>query len=75
MTNMNQPPEYTRWNRFEQLEFLRDTSTPQFQDGLLDEIVASMTDDEFQHTFEYITRMHGMARDYQELDRMAQIPQ
>lgn len=67
--------EYKTWNRFEQLEFLRDTTTQHFQDNLLDYVVASMSDKEFLETFEYITRVNGMARDYQELDRMSQIPQ
>jgi hypothetical protein len=68
-------PEYKRWDRFEQLDFLQQTTTQEFQSGLLDMIVRSMSDDEFQETFEYITRMNGLARDYQELDRMSQIPQ
>lgn len=68
-------PEYTTWDRMEQLEFLLDTTTQEFQHGLLQEIVTSMSDDEFQDIFEHITRMHGLARDYQELDRMSQIPQ
>lgn len=68
-------PEYKTWDRFEQLDFLQQTTTQEFQHGLLDMIVRSMSDDEFQETFEYITRMNGLARDYQELDRMSQIPQ
>jgi uncharacterized protein YeeX (DUF496 family) len=68
-------PEYKTWDRFEQLDFLQQTTTQEFQHGLLQEIVTSMSDDEFQQTFEYITRMHGLARDYQELERMSQIPQ
>ena len=68
-------PEYKSWDRFEQLDFLQQTTTQEFQHGLLDMIVRSMSDDEFQETFEYITRMNGLARDYQELHRMSQIPQ
>ena len=68
-------PEYKTWDRFEQLDFLQQTTTQEFQHGLLDMIVRSMSDDEFQETFEYITSMNGLARDYQELDRMSQIPQ
>lgn len=66
--------QYKTWNRFEQLEFLQETTTEQFQSVLLQELVASMTDDEFRLAYEYITRMNGMARDYQELERMSQIP-
>lgn len=67
-------PEYKTWDRFDKLNFLLDTCSEQFKAGLLDEIVSSMTEDDFTDTFEHITRMHGIARDYQELDRMAQIP-
>ena len=66
--------EYKTWDRFEQLEFLQQTTTEQFQKMLLQELVASMTNDEFMAAYEYITRMNGMARDYQELERMSQIP-
>lgn len=75
MTQHMTTPEYKTWNRFEQLDFLQQTTTHEFQSGLLDMIVRSMSDDEFQQTFEYITRMNGLARDYQELDRMSQVPQ
>ena len=67
-------PEYKTWDRFHKLNFLLDTCSEQFKAGLLDEIVSSMTEDDFTETFEHITRMHGIARDYQELDRMSQIP-
>jgi hypothetical protein len=66
--------QYKTWDRFEQLEFLKETTTETFQQMLLEELVASMTNDEFSAAYEYITRMNGMARDYQELDRMSQIP-
>ena len=67
-------PEYKTWDRFEQLNFLQQTTTTEFQNSLLTEVVASMSNDEFRQTFEYITRMNGLARDYQELERMSQIP-
>lgn len=68
-------PEYKTWNRFDQLNFLQETTTQQFQDNLLDNIVSSMSDKEFLETYEYITRVNGLARDYQELESMSQIPQ
>jgi hypothetical protein len=71
----SEQPEYKTWNRFSKLDFLLGTCSEQFKAGLIDEIVSSMTEDEFTETYEYITRMHGLARDYQELDRMSQIPQ
>ena len=66
--------QYKRWTRFEQLEFLRETTTETFQRDLLNEVIANMSDEEFEKTYEYITRMWGMARDYDELERMRQIP-
>ena len=71
---MTQQPEHKSWDRFQKLEFLQQTTTTQFQESLLDQIVSSMTEDEFSDTYEYITRMHGLARDYQELERHAQFP-
>ena len=67
-------PEYKTWDRWEQLNFLQETTTKQFNDNLLEYIVASMSDKEFLEIFEYITRVNGLARDYQELNRMSQIP-
>lgn len=68
-------PEHHGWDRFQKLEFLLETTTQQFQDTLLDQIVSSMTEHEFSETYEYITRMHGLPRDSQELEQMAQIPE
>ena len=65
-------PEYKTWDRFEQLDFLKDTTTVEFQANLLDEIVRSMTDREFLDTYEYITRCHDLARDYDELNERTQ---
>ena len=72
---LSQRPEYKTWSRFDKLDFLLDTCSEQFKAGLLDEIVSSMTEEQFTETYEYITRMHGLARDYDELDRMSHIPQ
>ena len=67
-------PEYKTWDRFTQLEFLQDTTSEQFQRTLLDQIVSSMSDEEFQDTYEHITRMHDMPRDYEQLEQQAQSP-
>jgi hypothetical protein len=37
---------------------------------LLDKIVSSMSEQEFDNTYEYICRTEGVARDYQELDQL-----
>lgn len=71
---MTQQPEHKTWTRFQKLEFLQETTTQQFQNTLLDQIVSSMSEEEFTETYEYITRMHGLARDHQELARYSQTP-
>jgi len=67
-------PEHQTWDRHQKLEFLLQTTTEQFQHTLLDQIVSSMSEQEFTDTYEHITRMHGLARDHQELARHAQTP-
>ena len=74
-TPQHNTPEYQTWDRFQKLEFLLDTTTEQFKQSLLDQIVSSMSEQEFDSTYEHITRMNGLARDYQELDRMSHVPQ
>ena len=65
-------PQHETWNRFEKLDFLLDTCSAEFKDSLLDKIVSSMTDKEFTETYEYICRTEGLARDYDELDELAE---
>ena len=65
-------PQHETWNRFEKLDFLLDTCGQEFKEGLLDKIVSSMTDKEFAETYEYICRTEGIARDYDELDQLAE---
>ncbi len=65
-------PQHETWNRFEKLDFLLDTCSAEFKEGLLDKIVSSMTDKEFADTYEYICRTEGIARDYDELDELAE---
>lgn len=68
---MSKPETYRDWNRWQQLEFLLETTSQHFQDNLLDKIVASMSDREFAETYEFICRSEGLARDYQELEELA----
>jgi hypothetical protein len=65
-------PQHETWNRFEKLDFLLDTCSAEFKDTLLDKIVCSMTDREFADTYEYICTTEGVARDYDELDQLAE---
>lgn len=69
---MSKPETYKDWNRWQQLEFLLETTDQHFKDNLLDKIVASMTDREFAETYDYICRTEGLARDYQELQELEQ---
>ncbi len=67
---MSKPETYRDWNRWQQLEFLLETTSKHFQDNLLDKIVSSMSDREFTETYEYICRTEGLARDYAELQEL-----
>ena len=66
----NNTPEYQTWNRWEKIEFLLETTSEHFKQNLLDKIISSMTEQEFDNTYEYICRTEGIARDYQELDQL-----
>jgi hypothetical protein len=70
MTTNNNTPEYQTWNRWEKIDFLMDTCSEQFKHTLLDKIVSSMSEQEFDNTYEYICRTEGVARDYQELNQL-----
>ena len=65
-------PQHETWNRWDKLDFLLDTCGQEFKEGLLDKIVSSMTDKEFAETYEYICRTEGIARDYDELNELAE---
>ena len=65
-------PQHETWNRWDKLDFLLDTCGEEFKEGLLDKIVSSMTDKEFAETYEYICRTEGIARDYDELEELAE---
>ena len=65
-------PQHETWNRWDKLDFLLDTCGQEFKEGLLDKIVSSMSDKEFAETYEYICRTEGIARDYDELEELAE---
>ena len=69
MTTTNNTPEYKTWSRWEKLDFLLETCSQQFKDNLLDKIVSSMSEREFEDTYEYICRTEDIARDYDELEQ------
>lgn len=65
-------PQHETWNRWDKLDFLLDTCGQEFKEGLLDKIVSSMTDKEFAETYEHICTTEGIARDYDELNQLAE---
>jgi hypothetical protein len=65
-------PEHETWNRWQCLEFLLETTSQHFQDNLLDKIVASMSDNQFAETYEFICRSEGLARNYDELNELVE---
>ena len=65
-------PQHETWNRYDKLDFLLDTCSADFKEGLLDKIVSSMSEEEFAETYEYICRTEGLARDYDELNQLAE---
>jgi hypothetical protein len=67
---MSKPETYKDWNRWQQLEFLLETTGEDFKNDLLDKIVASMTDREFAETYDFICRTEGLARDHVELEQL-----
>lgn len=70
MTTTNNTPEYQTWNRWDKIDFLLETCSEQFKDQLLDKIISSMSEQEFDNTYEHICRTEGIARDYQELQQL-----
>lgn len=66
----DKPPQHQTWNRYDKLDFLLDTCSQDFKEGLLDKIVSSMSEQEFSETYEYICTTEGVARDYDELDQI-----
>ena len=65
-------PQHETWNRYEKLDFLLETCFAEFKEGLLDKIVSSMSEQEFTETYEYICTTEGLARDYDELNQLAE---
>jgi len=58
-------------DRFEKLEFLLETTTPEFiQDCFfLRDLVASLSEDEFDKCYRYICRNYDIATSYEDLNK------
>lgn len=67
MTDTIDRPEHTRWNRFEKLTFLQDT-TEFNKDTILNDLVGWMTDDDFNQFYDYFCQAWDICRDHEELD-------
>lgn len=68
--SIDERPQHETWNRWEKVDFLLETCGDEFKAGLVDKIVSSMTDREFDETYQYICRTEGLARDYEELEQI-----
>lgn len=69
---MSKTKTYKDWNRYDMLDFLLETTSEDFKHTLLDKIVTSMSNEEFVEIYEFICRTEGIARDYVELEELAQ---
>jgi len=56
-------------DRYDKLDWLLGTSSEAFKQNLLHNIVASMSDDEFDGTFHYLCRVNMIARCPAEMER------
>ena len=65
-------PEHTRWDRFEKVEFIEETSTLTRHD-MFNELLGWMTNDEFDKFYDTFCGNWSLARDYEELDKTRQI--
>lgn len=66
MTATIDRPEYTRWDRFEQVEFLEET-TNFTRHRLFNELLRYMSDEEFERFYEHFCSCWDICRDHQEL--------
>ena len=59
--------EHTRWNRFEKLEYLEETTTFK-ANALAREMISWMTDDDFNQFYEHLCTTWDIAMDHQQLN-------
>ena len=65
-------PEHTRWDRFEKVEFIEETSMLTRHD-IFNELLGWMNNDEFDKFYETFCSNWSLAKDYEELDENRQI--
>lgn len=61
--------EFRSMDRYDKLEWLLETCSEEFKRNLLHNIVASMTNDEFDGTYHYLCRVNMIARTPCEMER------
>jgi len=61
--------EFRSMDRHEKLEWLQETCSEEFSRNLLNNIVASMTDQDFDGIYQYLCRCWSIARTPCELER------
>ena len=61
-------PEHTRWDRFEKVEFIEETSTLTRHD-MFNELLGWMNEEEFNKFYDTFCSNWSLARDYEELDK------
>ena len=65
-------PEHTRWDRFEKVEFIEETSSLTRHD-IFNELLGWMNEEEFNKFYDNFCGNWSLARDYEELDKTRQI--
>lgn len=65
-------PEHTRWDRFEKVEFIEETTTLTRHD-MFNELLGWMNNDEFDKFYETFCSNWSLARDHDELDKRAEV--
>lgn len=64
--------EMRSMDRFDKLDWLLETCSKEFTSNLLHNLVASMTDDEFNGHYHWLCRVNSIARTPSEAERWAE---
>ena len=62
-------PEHTRWDRFEKVEFIEETSTLTRHD-MFNELLGWMNEEEFSKFYDTFCSNWSLARDHDELNQL-----
>ena len=64
----HEPEPHTRMDRFEKMEFLRETTHFDNKNTILEEMVCWMGEDDFNQFYEHFCSCWDICRSYEELD-------